>query len=175
MLVSLTASIIIWLLIRLCLSMCGLTIQMNNVVLAHTSFWEELNCWKSGVMDYAGFWNRYCASFSRGPGEINYHPNWVPNREVLHYLTGQWPRPWQEWSNHLSSVFRLVQAWSMVAKDGGQIYTLFSFSLMLLMQGSICNAVLQTLLSPDSSILNKRLEENSNHMMPITNWSHANS
>lgn len=69
--------------------------------------------------------------------------------EMLYYLTGQGPKIWQEWSNHLSSVFPLVQAWSMVAKDVGQIYRvffacfLFLFFFMVLIQGSIFNSVLQ--------------------------------
>lgn len=72
--------------------------------------------------------------------------NWAPRREVLYCLTGQWSRIWQEWSNHLSSVFPLVQAWSMVAKDNGQLCTVFFILfLMVLMQESISNAVLKTL------------------------------
>lgn len=128
MLVRMIDSIIIWLLIRLCSCMCGFTIQMYNGVLALTYFWKELNCWKSVIMDYAGFWNRVgksllLASFSNHPGEVNW---WIELLiEMLYYLTRQWPRIWQEWSNHLSSVFPLVQAWSTVAKDGGQICIVF--------------------------------------------------
>lgn len=43
--------------------MCGFTAQMCNVVLAHTSFLQELNYWKADIMYYAGFWSRVGMSF----------------------------------------------------------------------------------------------------------------